>query len=189
MPLGLRWSSGVLERFIIDTVLLRTGRTQPPGSQSEGTEGWGLYQASDKAAGTNNWQVALETEQLICMRQISLKGCSLRWKRVSLTVFISSSNRLLPRNGADCMTNTFKINMMAEPQSLLSHPSKCWHIRYKQLFFHCNWFFFLSNHLFALDAIYICTFMSEASSTAAFLQSALSAFFCKSLDQVEAVCL
>lgn len=39
MPLGLRWSSGVLERFIIDTVLLRTGQTQPPGSQSEGTEG------------------------------------------------------------------------------------------------------------------------------------------------------
>lgn len=35
-------------------------------------EGWELYQAPDKAAGTNNWQVALETNQLICMRQISL---------------------------------------------------------------------------------------------------------------------
>lgn len=32
-----------------------------------GGEGWELYQAPDKAVGTNNWQVALETNQLICM--------------------------------------------------------------------------------------------------------------------------
>lgn len=70
-----------------------------------GGEGWELYQASDKAAGTNNWQVALETDQLICMRQISLspRRCSLHLKKVAFTVFISSAERLRVKYGRELL--------------------------------------------------------------------------------------
>lgn len=43
------------------------------GHGQEGMEGRGAQPAfRQKLAGTNNWQVALKTDQLICMRQISI---------------------------------------------------------------------------------------------------------------------